>query len=769
MSGSAIPNDTSKLRMPAGVTALLSVTTPAALAADVAPPAPEPRAITGAVQSVLAAQQGATQAPPPVDLEEVVVSSKVFTQNDAFGATKMGLDLKDTPQTVTVVTGDLIETSGMRTFNDFYKVDASGGTAHSIDEFPRNYYRGFAQQGPNATRVDGFRMPGNTDLDFATIDRFEVIKGPTSTLYGQSPIGGTLNAISKLPQREFAGEIELTGGQYDYYRVDADLTGAMSGDGAWSYRLIGAYQDSDSFLDYVYEDMTLLSASVLYEPSDATRYILRATLQDKSLNAHFPPILQLAGDGEGDVLTRVLEEGLQIPDVPRSRYFGMPWNHTDIEAKFVQFQGEHDFGDNWQARAHAQFNRVRYTMSGFQEGGPFDEDGFAYVSYAYGFDQVQDMYGAEVNLFGDVHLFGRDHTLFFGVDYSRIKLDDLLGFEAMSIGYEDSLFNIFDPTYSLQSPISRIDEFAYVYDSDNVSELYGATVQLILNPSERVKVLLGGRYSFDTILQRYRESPDDHYEVFEDVDFDNFTMQAGVTFELTDAMNLYASYGETFEPYTYRVYDGPDSPGVLIDPEEGTNLEVGLKADLTQDLSMSMAIFDMERTNIAQTDPDNPAFYRPLGTQRGRGVELGAQGRLTPALNVYASVAWLDAEFSEGLYKGLQPANAPEFGVSVFANYEILDGPAKGLGFGLGVVHKSGRETFDDVWTEIAGEPVTFDFGDFTEVDASIFYERGRWAFTLSGTNVFDEKYYSPAFTRLDMAANVNPPRTVTATMKYRL
>jgi len=707
-------------------------------------------------------------------VEEVVVTSTVFTQNDAFGATKMGLSIKDTPQSVVAVTSDLIDVSAMQNFNDFYKVDASGGPSQAIDAFPRNYYRGFRQQGNNAIRVDGFRMPGNINLDLAIFDRFEVIKGPTSTLYGQSSIGGTLNAVSKMPQKRFAGQFEVEGGQYDHYRVDADLTGPIGGSDQWSYRLIGAYTDENSFIDYVNQDTKLLSASVAYEPSDATRFVLRATHQEQNLRMHFAPILQLAGNGTGDVVERLVTEGLKVPDAPRSRFFGMPWNHADIEADFIQFQGEHTFENDWKLRAHAQYNRVRYRSDAFGVNGPFDQNGFAYFSYVYGQDNVQDLYGSEVDLFGQVELFGREHTLFFGLDYSHIGFEERGGVTLLSEGFDSSTFNIFRPDYSAV-PRQGLDSYAYLYDTDNDTELFGATVQLILNPADRLHILLGGRYSGDRLTTRERGGTRDPGDSIDDKPFDknrltfnNFTMQTGLTYEVSDGVNLYASYGETFEPQTLRTFAGEGVAGKLIDPEEGTNYEIGAKADLTPDFSMSLAVFQMERTNIAQRDEDHPQFSLPIGTQRSRGVELGGQGRVLPELSLYASLAYLKAEFTEGEFKGLQPPNAPRFGASVFGTYEILDGGLKGLGFGLGVVHKSGLETFDDDKTRAAGVPITFDFGSFTEVDARVFYGWERWRFAVSATNLFNEKYYSPTFTDLDYAIHVNRPTTVRASVRYK-
>lgn len=718
----------------------------------------------------------ATQGTASTDadpLEEVVVSGQVvFTQNDAFGATKMGLALKDTPQTVVVITSDLIDLSGMQTFGDVYKVDASGGTAHAIDGFPRNYYRGFAQLGDNAVRVDGFRMPGTMDLDLATFDRVEVIKGATSTLYGQTSVAGTLNAVSKLPQHRFGVDLKLTGGQFDDYRADADVTGPLGDSGAWSYRLIGAYEDADSFLDFSKNDLRLISGALAFTPSDATTVIARLTHQQKEVGLHFAPALQLAGPSSGDILEDVLADGLKIPDVPRSRFYGMPWNDAHIDANFVQLQLDHTLPSDWVVRAHAQYNRVDYKSNSFAVNGPFDDEGYAYFGYGYGWDNDNSLYGTEINLFGNFQAFGREHTLFFGVDYARITEHKRLGYAPTFGGFESSVFNFYHPDYTAV-PELALSEYPGIYDERNETVLYGGTVQLIMHPTDRMSVLLGGRESKSTLLEKERGG--DVMSVVDtlpfntaaDLSFHKFTLQSGVTYELTDTMNLYASYGETFEPKSNRVYEGDGLPGKLIDPEIGKAYELGLKAGVTKDLSLTAAVFQMERTNIAQTDPAHPLFSVALGTQRSRGVELGAQGRLTREINLFASLAYLDAEFSEGEFKGLQPPNAPRLGASVYGTYEVLEGGLKGLGFSVGVVHKEGLKTFDDGLTSAAGVPVTFDFGDFTEVDARVFYNRDHWTFSLSGSNLFDEKYYSPSFTSFTRGTHVNPPRMVKASLRY--
>jgi iron complex outermembrane receptor protein len=725
------------------------------------------------------------------DVDEVVVTSRViFTQNDAFGATKMGLALKDTPQTVNVVTRDMIEFASIQSFNDFYKVDASGGPSHAIDNFPRNFYRGYLIEGNNAIRIDGFRMTADIDLDLATFDRFEVVKGPTSTLYGQNTIGGTLNAVSKVPLDAFGANFSVQTGSHDEYRFDGDLTGPLSGN--WSYRLIAAYEDANSFLDVAKSNLALVAPSLSYRPNDSTTVTLRASYQRHEDRYHFGQATSLAGtppdlDGSGDIdfieiLTSIYTDGLAMTELPRSRFFNVPWTTSTKEARLVQAQAEHEFAGGWKLRGNLQHSSVEVSTRGVSHFGPYDHLGFAYSVDAYAEDGDDQMYGGEINLFGAVEAFGREHTLFFGIDAARVDDRTRTGRSRLSSGYPDNLYNITDLGFLRDiAPRLQLDDYDGLYDDDRESVLYGGTVQLIVRPTDRLSVMLGARSSHDTLVDRNRggasvaELESTPYDTARDFKFDEVTAQFGAVFELTPALNVYASFGETFEPSTRFAQnpDDPDGPGVAIAPEEGTSYEIGLKGDITKDLSFTVAVFDMERSNISQRNVLFPRFFVPLGTQASRGVELEVKGRLTPEWNLFLSAAHLDAEFADGEFEGLQPANAPEFGVSMFSTYEILHGSLRGLGFGVGAVYKSGRTMFDSfltrTLTNALGEltPVEYDFGSFTEVDARVFYGWGQWKAHLSVTNLLDEKYYSPSRNFLDSGIHVNPPTAVRAGLSY--
>ena len=129
---------------------------------------------------------------------------------------------------------------------------------------------------------------------------------------------------------------------------------------------------------------------------------------------------------------------------------------------------------------------------------------------------------------------------------------------------------------------------------------------------------------------------------------------------------------------------------------------------------------------------------------------------MLPNLSVIGSLAVLDAEYVKGQYTGLQPPNAPEFGLSLFANYQVVQGPLAGLGVGGGVVHKDGLRTFAQFSNNFE-----FDFGGFTEIDAKVTYDLEDWTFALSATNLANTKYYTTAFNRLFNGVHVNPARAV--------
>ena len=690
---------------------------------------------------------------PPDDLEEVVIRGVEFRYPDVQSASKMPMAVKDTPQSVKVVTQDLIEFAGIGEFSDIYKIDASTGTAHTGDHYLRQYYRGFTgNSSGNGLKVDGFRASSEVSLDLATFERFELVKGSTSTLYGQNAIGGTMNAISKMPRAQFGGEARMELGSFEHYRADADFYGPLGDSGDFSYRLIGAWQNAGSYIDFARDDRVVIAPTVQYSPSDSTSIIARVNHQRFDFSPYFGFGAQYRG---GDPANG---DSFRIPDVPRSRSGNAPTNDALKEVTIGQLILEQRVG-TWKLRGSAQYEWTEARNNGMLLFTT-DPQGFT-DSLAYDREVDEHAYSGEVNLFGDVEWLGRSHTLFLGADLSSNDWH-LFSRSAAYVAGVDSGFSILDPDYALLDIPATPEDYPDLYRQRTRHRQSGVTAQALIRPADRLTVSLGVRYSHDVLRSRWSCcTPADDFARDDPLKENAFTYQTGVTYALTPRLNVYATHGTTFEPQSGFVAAG--SP---VDPQEGIANEVGLKGDVPErKLSYSLAAFHMERTNITQDAPGGN-FVLPIGTQRSQGVEVDIQGEIVRGWEIYGSLAWLDAEYVAGEFKGVHPANAPKFGASLFTSYEFQEGALRGLGFGGGVVHKSGLKT-RDLASFGFGTPIDF-VNEFTEVELRAFYSLRSWQLELAASNLLGERYYTNTFERLNLGFQVNPARQLMANVRYR-
>ena len=709
------------------------------------------------------AQDAANNTAEATEVDEIVVEGLRFKFDDATSALKLPISVKDTPQTVTVVTRDVISFASIKAFEDVYKIDASGSTTHALDSFPRNSYRGFIQQGNNTIRVDGFRMPADLQLDLAPYERFEIVKGATSTLYGQNSVGGTLNAISKLPQAGFGGEVILEAGTFDQYRGTFDAYGSLTSDDSLQFRVVGSALDAGAYNDIGYHRSLTIAPTIKYDLGPNTSLIARVNYQDHRFRYHFGHGLQFVGAD----LSAPVRGDFRIADDSRSLFSGQEWNRAEKDALLASVTMEHEFGNGWKLRANAQNIRTTEYSTAELETLILGNGDVAF-SYLYTNEKESELYAGEINLFGDIEVLGTRNTLFLGADYYQLNESILQGAEFATTG-----FNVFNPDYTLTPARRAVADYPNFTNIRQDTKGFGFTAQLFLRPVDGLTLILGGRYSREKTKRSIRfGTVGDNVTSFEDyfaqpfdvsiVDVDDFTIQAGATYAVTEHINLYGSFGQTFEPKAnIRIFEPGNPAGSPGAPELGEAIEAGIKGEfLNRKVSATLAVFDMKRTNVAQGDQGNPGFSVLLGEQRSRGVELEVQGQFLPGWNTFLSAAYVDSKFTAGEFKGLQPSNAPKFGLSVFSSYEFKAGPLNGFGIGAGVVHKGGRESFASDLRYSDGGIVVTDFGGYTEVDARLFYRVECWKFDASVTNVFNEKYYSPVRNDGTYGINVNPPRT---------
>ncbi|MEM9246986.1 MAG: TonB-dependent receptor, partial [Cyanobacteria bacterium P01_F01_bin.153] len=211
---------------------------------------------------------------------------------------------------------------------------------------------------------------------------------------------------------------------------------------------------------------------------------------------------------------------------------------------------------------------------------------------------------------------------------------------------------------------------------------------------------------------------------------EDFTPRLGIVYQPSDEISLYASYSRSFVPNT-----GVTFVGDLLEPEEGEQFEAGIRAELLDgNLVANLAIFDIEKRNIALSDSLNPGFLEAIGAQSSFGVELDIIGEILPGWNVVANYAYIDAEITEGEEgtEGNSAANIPEHSFSVWTTYALPSGPLEGLSLGLGGNFVS--ERFGDVNN-------TFELDSYFLTNAAIAYRRDNWRAAVNFRNLFDVDY----------------------------
>jgi iron complex outermembrane receptor protein len=357
--------------------------------------------------------------------------------------------------------------------------------------------------------------------------------------------------------------------------------------------------------------------------------------------------------------------------------------------------------------------------------------------------------GGEYNrLFTNAEVLGRfntgsvEHQVLAGVEYRRAAENP--GFQ---FNDDYTPINVFDPVYT------RIPyEINPTFFRDDRINTIGVYVQDQIELLPNLKVLAGVRY--DSANQfRTTQNVGEPREEFEQTD-SRFSPRFGVVYQPIEPVSLYASYTTSFNPEFAASRNFDDS---TFEPETGRQIEVGVKADLLDQLSLTVAAFDIRKQNVQTPDPEDELITLQTGEQASRGFEVNLGGEVLPGWNITAAYTYLDAFVSEDTRDivGNQLANVPDNQFSLWSTYEIQQGNLEGLGFGLGLFYVGDRPG------DLAN---SFTLPSYFRTDAALFYKRDNWRAQINVRNLFDTEYFeSSNGTRLSV--NPGAPFTVLGTV----
>lgn len=697
-----------------------------------APPVAEVR--TEAQGLVLSVVPGTETADEAEDAIQVVVTGEQdgYAPNDATTATRTNTPLRDIPQSIQVIPQQVLEDQQVLQLQDATRNVSGvveGNTFGNTQD--RFIIRGF-QQGFQLGSLlrNGFREPADfiSLRETANIERIEILKGPASALYGGAiEPGGVINVITEQPLDYPFYELEAQAGSFGLLRPNVDLSGPLTSDRSLLYRLNAVYERGDSFRDFDQDiQRVFVSPVVLWRIGDRTDL----TLEFEYLNDERPFDRGLIAFEDG------------VADIPFDRVLGEPDDVATSEEFTVGYRLEHQFNEDWRLRNAFRFGDVYSTNQRTEPGELNEETGIltrAWEDHEYS----GNTYAFLTSLVGEFSTGPIEHTLLLGADLER----QVYRFEDYFTDGPD--INIFDPDYGTESRPDQEDYPGGPGLYDQTVDILGFYVQDQIALLDNLKIQLSGR--FDIVNQTIRLGGIYGDSETEQQD-EAFTPRVGIVYQPIEPLSLYTSFSQTFAPNSARTVSGS-----ILDPERGTQYEVGIRGEFLDDrLIANLAAYQITKTNVAAADPDNLDFSIPVGEQRSRGVELDIAGEILPGWNVIASYAYTDAEVTRdnSPREGNRLSGVPENAASVWSTYEIQNGDLQGLGFGLGLFFVGERQGDLDN---------TYQIPSYVRTDAAVFYRRDNWRAAINIKNLFDVGYIESSFNRI--AVSPGQPFTVLGTV----
>lgn len=627
-------------------------------------------------------------------------------------ATKTDTPLLETPQSISIVGAGEIERTGAQTVAAaldyvpgvlaFASDDITGDSLFTrgfrIDPYYGNVFRDGLRAAVNV--FDGGQEPYG-------LERIELLRGPSSLLYGQAGPAGILNTISKRPTFAPLREVNLQFGTYDWAEVSADFGGPLGESETLAWRLTGLARNADTAIDDIPNDRVFLAPALTWAPDDRTSLTVLGLYQrDKSIyNDGLPIETVLAPNPNGEV--------------PRNRFVGEPgFDRNDITQKSVTYLFEHDVSDAVSFRSSARWFRSDGDMPSVY-GDYLDPD-------------MRTLYrGAQTRTDWSESLV-TDNNLTIDWTAGGVRHATLAGLDAGTAEHSTERYNgtvgpldLFEPVYG--GPIG--DFVPFDWSSKDRTDRVGLYLQDQMWIGERWVLTVGGRQDWVT----YNAWP-----VFggpklsDDERTDAFTGRAGLVYLAPNGLAPYVSFSQSFEPT-----GGFDRLGERFLPSTGEQWEAGVRYQIPdRDMLVSAAVYQITQKNVTVPDPVDTLFQIQQGEVRSRGLEIEARGSLTEDLDVIAAYAYTDARTTKSSpvtpeAEGDRTGGVPWNQASLWADYDFSRFGLAGLNGGVGI-----RYIGETVPTWGTGTVPAY-----TLVDASATWTRGNWQARLNVTNLTDKDY----------------------------
>ncbi len=671
-------------------------------------------------QSYEGKEKPADQKSDPV-LEEVVVTAPEYVSTASRSASKSDRPLVEIPQSVTVISRDQIDLLEWNSLQE-----ATRYTAGAVGENygPDIRYDWLTLRGFNPIQyIDGLQAPigsvSNVGTDLYGSESIEILKGPSSVLYGQTPPGGIVNMTSRRPLRESLGELGVQYGSFDHMQVNGDYTGPIND--VVSFRLTGLYRNNETQTDFVEGKRVYLAPAVTFDFSDAAKLTLLGFYQEDDIDNWAGGFLPAAGtllpnpNGKIPVSLSMAEPG--VNSYYREQYgVGYDFSYVFNEQFTLQqnlkfFSADADqYGTYGQGFVDADFDGVpddyrtvnRATFPFIEEVDSFNVDTRGYINFETG---------------------SATHDMLVGYDYRKYEANSAFGFASSTFpaGSVPTL-DVFNPVYG--TPFT--DPLPNIPYTDQVQKQSGLYVQDSITINKWI-VTLSGR-------QDWVDSNNSGTTVKDD----EFTYRVGVNYVMDSGFAPYVQLATSFQPLSGATFDG--DPFI---PTTGDMVEAGLKydgANLGPDIDFfgSVAVYSLRQENVLTNDPDHLFFSIQTGKVDVQGFELETVTRIRDRLSINASYTYTDSDVNNS---NLQLPAVSKNKFSLLFDYTMQSGSLAGLGGSFGGRYLSA--IYGDAANEWRTPGVTL-------FDAVVHYDTENWRTSISASNVFDKEYVARCSSAID-------------------
>ena len=656
-----------------------------------------------------------------VDGSVTVLATGDYQMDAIRSATKTVTPLRDVPQSVTVVTKEQIRDQQMQSIGDIVRYTPGLAVHQGENNRDQVIIRG------QSTSADFFLNGVRDDVqyyrDVYNLERLETLKGPNALIFGRGGGGGVINRVTKEANFSPLRELSVTGGSFYNRRVSGDLDQPFNDHAA--FRLNGVYENSNSFRDFVNLNRFAINPTFTLTPSDRTRFTIG---------------YEFARD------RRTADRGLtsfqgRPADVSISTFYGNPDDsHVRSDVNILSGTVDHQIG---KLNIH---NRTTF--------GDYDRFYQNYVPGATNAAKTLVALTAYNNATKRKNLFSQTdlsynvstgqikHTLVGGTELGRQLTDNF-----RNTGFFNNTSTTISVPYNDPTITTPVTFRQNATDADNhlKTNLAAAYLQDQMELSRYVQVVVGLRYDYFDLRFHNNRNGDNLRRI------DNLVSpRVGVVVKPVTSLSLYGSYGVSYLPSSGDQFSSLTTITQQVKPEKFSNYEVGVKWDVRRYLSVTSAVYRLNRTNTRSIDPNNPTAIIQTGSQRTNGFEVALNGNITHEWSLAGGYSYQDAFITSATaaaVAGRQVGQVPHNTLSLWNKYQITPR----LGAGLGIISRSDMFVAVDNAVVVPG---------YTRADAAVFYSFSEhWRLQANIENLFNTRYFINA----DSNTNISPGSSIAA------